>query len=173
MATWVINIFFVQVFCVFLPSLIDLFYFSVLAISILYCAHLCIMYSCENWTLKEPECLRIEAFRSWCWRRLKSTLDCKEIKPEINPEYLLERLMLKLKLISVLWPCDVKSRLIGEDPDAGKDWRQKEKRVAGDEMVGWHHWLHGHEFEQTAGDGEGQGSLACCSPWGHKESDMT
>ena len=127
---------------------------------------------------KEGESWRIDAFKLWCcksllrvsWTARKSN---QSIPKEINPEYLLERLMLKLKLISVLWPCDVKSRLIGEDPDAGKDWRQKEKRVAGDEMVGWHHWLHGHEFEQTAGDGEGQGSLACCSPWGHKESDMT
>ena len=73
----------------------------------------------------------------------------------------------------VLWPPDAKSRLIRKDPDAGKDWRQEEKGMAEDEMVGWHHWLNGHEFEQAPGDGEGQGSLECCSPWGHKESDMT
>ena len=70
----------------------------------------------------------------------------------------------------VLWPPDVKSRLTGEDPDAGKDWRQKEKTAAEDAMVGRHHWLHGHEFEQTPGDSEGQGSLVCCSPRGHRES---
>ena len=71
------------------------------------------------------------------------------------------------------WPPDVKSRLIQKDPDAGKDWRQEEKGTTEDEMVGWHHWFNGHEFEQTLGDSEGQGSLACCSPWGRKQSDMT
>ena len=68
---------------------------------------------------------------------------------------------------------DVKSGFIGKDPDAGKDWRQKEKGMTEDEMVGWHHWLYGHEFEQSLGDGDGQGGLACSSPWGCKESDMT
>ena len=72
----------------------------------------------------------------------------------------------------VLWPPHVKSQLIGKDPDAGKDWRQ-EKGMTEDEMVGKHHQLNGHEFEQAPGDGERQESLACCSPWGHKESDMT
>ena len=66
----------------------------------------------------------------------------------------------------ILWPPDAKSWLIGRDPDAGKDWRQKEKGTEEDEMVGWHHWFNGHEFEQAPGDGEGQGDLACCSPWG-------
>ena len=68
---------------------------------------------------------------------------------------------------------NAKNWLLGKHPDAGKDWGQEEKRVTEDEMVGWHHWLNGHEFEQIPGDGEGQGSLACFSPWGHKESDMT
>ena len=68
----------------------------------------------------------------------------------------------------IFWPHDVKSHLIGNDPDAGKYWRQKEKGATEDEMVGWHHRLNGREFEQTSGDGEGQGSLACCSPWGGK-----
>ena len=71
----------------------------------------------------------------------------------------------------VLRPPDTKSWLIGKDPDAGKDWRQEEKGVTEDETFGWHHWLNGHESEQALGDGEGQGSLACCSPWGFKESD--
>ena len=70
-------------------------------------------------------------------------------------------------------PPQVKSWLIGKDPDAGKEWRQEEKGTTEDEMVGWHHWLKRHEFEQALEDGEGQGSLACCSPWGHKESDTT
>ena len=73
----------------------------------------------------------------------------------------------------ILWPSDAKRRLIGKDPDAWKDWKQKEKGTTEDEMFGWHHWLNGHEFEQTPGDGEGQGSLVCCSPWGCKESDTT
>ena len=73
----------------------------------------------------------------------------------------------------ILWLPDVKSRLIREDPDAGKDWRWEEKGLTEDEMVGWHHWLNGCEFEQTLGDSEGQGSLAYCSPWSHKELDMT
>ena len=72
----------------------------------------------------------------------------------------------------ILWPPDAKNWLIGKDPDAGIDWRW-EKGTTADEMVGWHHQLDGHEFEQILGDGEGQGSLACCSPWGHKESDTT
>ena len=72
----------------------------------------------------------------------------------------------------VFWPPDAKNWLLGKDPDAEKDWRQ-EKGMTEDEMVGWHHQLKGHEFEQALGVGDGQGSLACCSPWGHKESDMT
>ena len=71
------------------------------------------------------------------------------------------------------WPPDAKNWLIGKDPDAGEDRRQEEKGTAGDEMVEWHHLFSGHEFEQTLGDSEGQGSLECCSPWGHKELDMT
>jgi len=75
--------------------------------------------------------------------------------------------------VPILWPPDSKSRLIGKDPDTGKDWRQKEKGKTEHEMVGWHHRFNGHEFEQTPGDGEGQGSLVCYSPWGHKELDTT
>ena len=73
----------------------------------------------------------------------------------------------------ILWPPDAKNRLIRKDPDAGKDWRREEKGMTEDEMVGWHHWLNGSEFEQAPGVGEVQGSLACCSPRGCKESDMT
>ena len=72
-----------------------------------------------------------------------------------------------------LWLPDVKSQHIGKDPDAGKDWGQEEKVMKEDEMAEWHHWLSGHEFEQTLGDSEGQGSLACCNPRGCKESDTT
>ena len=66
----------------------------------------------------------------------------------------------------ILWPPDVKSWLIRKNPDSGKDWRQEEKGMTEDEMVGWHHWFNGHEFEQAPGDSEGKGSLACCSIWG-------
>ena len=75
--------------------------------------------------------------------------------------------------IPILLPSDAKNWLIGKDPDAGKDWRQEEKGTTEDELVGWHHWLNGHEFEQAPGVGDGQGSLACCSPWDCKELDMT
>ena len=121
------------------------------------------------------------ALKNWCFwtavleKTLESPLDCKEIQPvilkEISPGCSLEGLMLKLKL-QLLWPPHAKSWLIWKDPDAGKDWRQ-EKGTTEDEMVGWHHWLNGHEFEQASGVGDGQGSLACCSPWGRKESNMT
>ena len=72
----------------------------------------------------------------------------------------------------IFWLPDAKSWLTGKDSDAGKDWRWEEKRVTEDELFGWHHWLNGHEFEQAPGDSEGQGSLACCSPWVCKESDI-
>ena len=74
-------------------------------------------------------------------------------------------------LMPILWPPDVKSQLTGKDPDARKDWGQEEKGMTQDEMVGWHPQLNGHKSEQTPGDSEGQGSLVCCSSWGHKEMD--
>ena len=99
-----------------------------------------------------------------------SLSECSILK-EISPEYSLEGLMLKLKL---QYFGHLMQRInIGKDLDAGKDWRQEEKGRTENEMVGWHHRLNGHEFEQTLGVGDGQGSLACCSPWGHKELDMT
>ena len=73
----------------------------------------------------------------------------------------------------VLWPPHANSWLTGKDPDAGRDRGQEEKGMTKDEMAGWHHWLDGHEFEWTPGVGDGQGGLACCSSWGHKESEMT
>ena len=74
---------------------------------------------------------------------------------------------------SILWPPDAKNWLIGKEPDAGKDWRRGERGMTEDELVGWHHWHDEHEFEQALGVGDGQGSLACCSPWGRKELDAT
>ena len=73
----------------------------------------------------------------------------------------------------ILWPTDVKSQLIRKDLDARKDWGQEEKGMADDEMAGWHHWISGHGFEQPPRDSEGQGKLACCSPQGHKELDIS
>ena len=92
----------------------------------------------------------------------------RSIVKEINPKYSLEGLMLKLKL---QYFGHLMRRAIGKDPDAGKVRRQEEKGTTEDKMVGWHCRLNGHEFEPTLGDGEGQGSLVCCSPWGHKEWD--
>ena len=106
-----------------------------------------VMYGCESWTTKEAEHRRIDAFELWCWRRLlrvpwTARRSSQSIQKEINPEYSLEGLMLKLKLQP-----DAKNYLIGKDPDSGKDWRREEKGTTEDEMVGWHHQLNGHEFE--------------------------
>ena len=133
-----------------------------------------VIYGCEldhkeSWTPK-----------NWCFwtvvleKTLESPLDCKEIKP-INPKgnqswIFFGRAAAEAET-PILWPPDVKN--IGKDPDSGKDWRQEKKSTAEDEMVRWHHRLNGHEFEQGPGVGDGQGSLACCSPWGSKELDMT
>ena len=109
-------------------------------------------------------------------KTLEISLDCKQINP-VNPRrnqsWIFIRQIDAEAEAAILWPPDVKTQLIRKDPDAGKDWRQKEKWRTEDEMVGWHHWLEWYEFEQTPVVGEGQGSLVCCSPWGHKESDMT
>ena len=120
--------------------------------------------------------------KNWCFwtvvleKTLESPLDCKEIQlvhPKGNQSWIfIGRTDAKAEA-PILWPPDVKSWLIWKDPDAGKDWRQEKKGMTEDEMVGWHHWLNGHEFEQAPGVADGQGSLACCSQWGHKESDMT
>ena len=88
---------------------------------------------------------------------------------EINPEYPIGRTDAEAEA-PILWPPDAKSWLIRKDPDAGKDRRQKKQGPEKNEMVGWHQWLNGHEFEQTLGDSEGQGILACHSSWGRKES---
>ena len=91
---------------------------------------------------------------------------------EISLEHSLEGLMLKRKF-QYSGHLNAKNWLFEKDPDAGKDWRQEEKRTTEDEMVGWHHWLDGHDFEQAPGIDDGQGTLACCSPWGCKELDIT
>ena len=108
-------------------------------------------------------------------KTLESSLEYKEIKP-VNPKgnpkgIFIERTNAEAGTL-ILWSPDLKSRLIGKDPNAGKDGGQEEKGATEDEMVGWHHQLNGHEFQQTLGDSEGQGSLVCCSSWGRKELDM-
>ena len=128
----------------------------------------------ESWTIKKAECWRIDAFELWCWRRFLRVLwiarkSNQSILKEISPEYSLEGLMLKLKLLR-LWPPVAMSCLIWKDPDAGKDWRWEEKGATEDEMVGWHNRLSGYEFEQASGVGDGQEALACCCPWGWTKS---
>ena len=125
----------------------------------------------ESWVLK-----------NWCFwtvvleKTLESPLDCKEIQP-VHPKggqswMFIGRTDVEAKT-PILWPPDMKSWLIWKDPNAGKDWGQAEKRMTDDEMVGWHCWLNGYQFEQAPGVGDGQGSLACCSPWGHNELNKT
>ena len=109
-------------------------------------------------------------------KTLQSPLDCKEIKPvhpKENQSWILIGRTDAEAETPILWPPNVKNWLIGKDPDAGKDWRQEEKGTTEDEMVEWHHPLDGHEFDQARRVGNGQGSLVCYSPWGHKESDTT
>ena len=133
-----------------------------------------VMYRCESWTVKKAECRRIDAFELWCWRRLlrvpwTARWSNQSILKEISPWCSLEGLMLKLQF----WLPHGKSWLIGKDSDAGRDWGQEEKGMTEDEMAGWHHRLDGHEFGWTPGVGDGQGGLAWCDSWGHKESDTT
>ena len=137
-----------------------------------------VMYGCESWTKKKKECRRTDAFELWCWGRVLRVLwtakwSNQSVLKEISLEYSLEGLMLKRKLQyfgHLIQRTDSLEKIL---PNTGKDWRQEEKGITEDEMVGWHHQLNGYEFEQTLGDSEEQGSLACCSPWGLKESDTS
>ena len=136
-----------------------------------------VMYGCESWTIKKAEHRRTGAFELWCWRRLlrfpwTARRSNQSILKEISPEYSFEGTDVEAEA-PILWPPDAKNLFIGKDPDFGKNGRQEEKGTTEDEMIGWHHRLDGDEFEQALGVGDGQGSLACCSPWGGKESDTT
>ena len=120
--------------------------------------------------------------KNWCFwtvvleKTLESPLDCKEIQlvhPKGSQSWIFIGRTDSNAEIPVFWPPDTKNWLIGKDPDSGKDWRQEDKGSTEDKMVGCHHHLDGHEFEQAPGVGDGQGSLVCCSPWGHNESDTT
>ena len=125
----------------------------------------------NGWTLK-----------NWCFRTVvleksfENPLNYKEIQP-VHPKgnqswIFIGRTHAEAEA-PILWPPDVKNWLLKKDSDAGKVSRQEEKGTTEDEMAGWHHQLNGHKFEQASGDGEAKGSLACCSPWDRKNSDMT
>ena len=134
-----------------------------------------VMYGCASCTIKKAECRRTDGFELWCWRRLlrvpwTARRSNQSIVKEVNPEYSLEGLMLMLKL-QYFDHLMRRTDSLGKT-DGGKDWRQEEKRVTEDEMVGWHHWLDGHEFEQILGDSEGQGRLECCSPRGCSQPNL-
>ena len=121
------------------------------------------------------------ALKNWCFwtmlleKTLESPLDCKikSVNPKGNQSWIFIRRTDAEAKAPILWPPIAKNWLIGIDPDAGKDRKQEEKGTTEDEMVEWHLRLNGHECEQALGVGDGQGSLACCSPWGHKASDKT
>ena len=136
-----------------------------------------VLYGCECWTYKESWVLK-----NWCFwtvileKTLESSLDCKEIQP-VHPKgnqswIFIGRTDAEAET-PILCPPDSKNRLLGKEPDAWQDWRQEEKGTTEDEMVRWHHQLDAREFEQALGVGDRQGSLVCCSSWGHEESDTT
>ena len=137
-----------------------------------------VMYGCEHWTIKKAECWRIDAFELWCWRRLlrvpwTARRSNQSNLKEINTEYSLERLMLKLKLQyfgQLMRRADSleKTLMLGKIEGKRKRGWQRMRWLGG-----WYHRLNGHEFEQALEDGERQGSLACCIPWSHKELDTT
>ena len=135
-----------------------------------------VMYGCESW------CEESWVPKNWCFwtvvlgKTLESPLDCKEIQP-VHPKgdhscVFIGRTDAEAET-PILWPLHAKSWLTGKDPNGGRDWGQEEKGMTEDEMAVWHHRLDGHEFEWTPGVGDGQGGLACCDLWGHRESDMT
>ena len=132
-----------------------------------------VMYGCES-----LDCEESSAPNNWCFwtvvleKTLESPLDCKEIQPIHSKGEFFGRTDVEAET-SILWPPHVKSWLTGKDPDAGRNWGQEEKGTTEDEMVGWHHWLNGHEFGWTPGVGDMQGGLACCNSWGRKEADTT
>ena len=130
----------------------------------------------------ELDCEESWAPKNWCFwtvvmeKTLESPLDCKEIQPvhpKAHQSWVFTGRTDAEAETPILWPPHAKSWLIAKDPDAGRDWGQKEKGMMQDEMAGWHHWLDGHEFEWTPGVGDGQGGLACWDSWGCKQLDTT
>ena len=138
-------------------------------------------FSSSHVWMWELDCEEGWAPKNWCFwtvvleKSFESPLGCKAIQP-VHPKG--DQLWAFIGRTDVdwcpiLWPPDVKNWLIWKDSDAGKVWGGEEKGTTENEVVGWHHWFNVHEFEQTLGVGDGQGRLACYSPWGHKESDTT
>ena len=140
------------------------------------------VYSSSHARMSELDCEEGWALKNWCFwtvvleKTLESPLGCKETQPVHSegdqPWDFFGRNDAKAET-PVLWPPHEKCWLIGKDSDAGRDWRQEEKGPTEDEMAGWHHGLDGRESRWIPGVGDGQGGLACCDSWGHKESDMT
>ena len=131
-----------------------------------------VVYRCKNWTIRKAEYQRTNAFKLWCWRRLESPLDNKEIKtvnPKGNQSWIFIRRTDAEAEAPIFWPPDVKSWLTGKDPDVAKE---EGKRRRGWQRMRWLDCipqLNGHECQQTQGDSEGQGSIVCCSSWGCKQ----
>ena len=132
-----------------------------------------VVFSSSPVWMWELDCKETCALKNCFWtvvleKTLESPLDCKEnqpVHPKGNQSWIFTGRMVAEAETLILWPPDAKKWLIGKDPDAGKGWRWEEKGTTEDEMVGWHHWLDGHEFELAPGVGDGQGIQACCSPW--------
>ena len=130
-------------------------------------------FSSSHVWMWELDCKESWAPENWCFwtvvleKTLESPLDCKEIQP-VNPQGNQSWILIRRSNVEaetpILWPRDPKNWLFWKDPDAGNDWRQEERGMTEDEMIGWHHWLNEHEFEQTPRVGDGQEGLACCSP---------
>ena len=134
-----------------------------------------VVYGCKSWTVRKADHQRIDALELWCWRRLLIVLWTarRPVSPKGNQSWIFIGGTDSEAEAPILWPPDLKWQLIGRDSDVGKHRRQEKKGMTEDRMFGWHHQLNGYEFKQALGDCEGQGSLACYSPWGCKESDMT
>ena len=139
-------------------------------------------FSSSHVWMWELDCEEGWAPKNWCFwtvvleKTPKSPLDSKEIQPvhpKGNQSWIFFGRTGAEAETPIVWPPDAKNQLVGKDPDSEKDWRQEEKGMTEDELVGWHHQWDGHEFVEVLGVGDGQGSLACCSPWGCKELDMT
>ena len=133
-----------------------------------------VMCRCESWTIKKAECQRTDAFELWCWRKLlivpwTARKSNQSIIKEIDPEYSLEVLMLKFQYFGhLMWRTDSLEKTLIWGKTEGRRRRRWQNNI-----IGWHHQLNGHEFEQTLGDSESQESLVCCSPWSYKQLDMT
>ena len=133
-----------------------------------------VMYGCESWTIKKAEHRRIDNFWTEVLEKtLESLLDYKDFNPLGNQSWIFIGRTDAEAEAPILWPPDAKNWLTRKDPDAGKDWRQEEKGTTEDEMVGWHHLLDGHKFEQAPGVGDGQGSLVSQRFWHILATELT